>query len=911
MMGQQPHPAIRVVLAALGALAGASVSSGGDHFFAIVMGALAGLALFEVVYIRDRLTKLEHELHDLKKIRPEPRRTPAAVPDTAQGRREAVLDVPSTAPVRVSAPQPTPAAAPADVKAPYTDAPSWTSPRPLETSYAPQENPIVALLRGYFTGGNALVRAGIVVLFFGVAFLLRYLAEHTHIPIELRLSGVAFGALVLLGLGWRLRSKRRGYALALQGGAIGILYLTVFSALHLYSLLTPAAAFVLLAIISALGAALAVMQGSLAVALLAVTGGFLAPFLASTGAGNHVALFSYFVVLNAVILAIAWFRSWRPLNLAGFTFTFVLSTVWGVLQYRPQDFASTEPFLALFFLIYVAIAVLYSSRQAPILENYIDGTIIFGTPIAAFGLQAAMLHDQRFALAYSALAVSALYVVLAWLLHRRRGGAQRQLVEAFMALGVAFLTLAIPLALNGRWSAASWALEGAALIWVGCRQNRRLPRAFGALLQLAAGSALALGINTGGSIPAGTYIAGMMVGLASIYASVLMNASKAQLAEYELPVPGFLFLWGLLWWCIGGMSELGQHIDKAYTLASTLMFATITAFLCSELARRASMRIALLPAFGFAAVMVLFALRAAAELHHPLAQGGWIAWPLGFVGMYLILSRHDNQLAVPAMNALHAVTLWLFAALGSWELAWAVSHTVGSSGAWSIIAWAIVPAVILAVLPDLAPRIRWPLQVHREAYLLLASAGFALYLGFWSFQTDVLVSSPSAPLPYLPLVNPLDITQALVLFIVTRFCMRLRSEPLVGHSAADLRPAGFAVALLAFLWLNAVLLRTLHLWAGMPYELRAMLNSTLVESALSIFWAFLALATMLIATRIRARIVWLTGAVLLAVVVTKLFLVDLSSIGTVERIVSFVGVGLLMLVLGYFSPLPPVAEERL
>jgi uncharacterized membrane protein len=88
-----------------------------------------------------------------------------------------------------------------------------------------------------------------------------------------------------------------------------------------------------------------------------------------------------------------------------------------------------------------------------------------------------------------------------------------------------------------------------------------------------------------------------------------------------------------------------------------------------------------------------------------------------------------------------------------------------------------------------------------------------------------------------------------------------------------------------------------------------MLESTLVQSALSIFWAFLALTTMLIATRFRARAVWLTGAVLLVAVVIKLFLVDLSSIGTIERIVSFVGVGLLMLILGYFSPLPPAAED--
>jgi uncharacterized membrane protein len=87
------------------------------------------------------------------------------------------------------------------------------------------------------------------------------------------------------------------------------------------------------------------------------------------------------------------------------------------------------------------------------------------------------------------------------------------------------------------------------------------------------------------------------------------------------------------------------------------------------------------------------------------------------------------------------------------------------------------------------------------------------------------------------------------------------------------------------------------------------MQSTLAQSALSLLWTLTALATMLVATRITARLLWLTGAALLVVVVIKLFLVDLSSIGTIERIVSFIGVGLLMLVIGYFSPLPPAAEE--
>jgi uncharacterized membrane protein len=116
------------------------------------------------------------------------------------------------------------------------------------------------------------------------------------------------------------------------------------------------------------------------------------------------------------------------------------------------------------------------------------------------------------------------------------------------------------------------------------------------------------------------------------------------------------------------------------------------------------------------------------------------------------------------------------------------------------------------------------------------------------------------------------------------------------------------VGALTFLWLNAVLFRALHHFAAVPYTLRAMLDSMLVQSALSLFWTVLALALMVVATRLRQRMLWLVGAALLAAVVLKLFLIDLASSGTVARIISFLGVGVLMLVMGYVSPVPPRPE---
>ena len=52
------------------------------------------------------------------------------------------------------------------------------------------------------------------------------------------------------------------------------------------------------------------------------------------------------------------------------------------------------------------------------------------------------------------------------------------------------------------------------------------------------------------------------------------------------------------------------------------------------------------------------------------------------------------------------------------------------------------------------------------------------------------------------------------------------------------------------------------------------------------------------------------GAGLLGLVIVKLFLVDLSNLETVARIVSFVSVGVLMLIIGYLAPLPPGGESR-
>jgi uncharacterized membrane protein len=881
----------------------------------LIFGAAVGFLIADLGIVRLRLDDLFKELDRLKKEFRRRQDVPEASAPREAPHEPGVVEYPEYKPAQ-PAPQPQLERPWQDIETPtQAAAPRPTVPYPPaspESHSSAQEPAVIAAIRSFFTGGNTLVRVGVIVLFFGVAFLLRYMAEHSHISIEVRLTGVALASIALIIFGWRLRQTRSGYALALQGGGVGILYLIIFAALRLYHILPAAMAFPLLALVATLSAILAILQNSMSFALLSISGGFLAPILASTGQGSHVVLFSYYAVLNAGIVAIAWFKAWRPLNVAGFLFTFAIGTVWGVLKYRAEDFATTEPFLILFFLFYLAIAILFTLRQPTKTIGYIDGTLIFGTPIVAFSLQSAMLHDRLMVLAYSAIALSALYLTIAYHLKRCTGDSHKLLFESFMALSVAFLTLAVPLALDARYNAATWALEGAALIWVGCRQNHLLPRLFGALLNFAAACLALSEFKISGdflTLPLGDYIGIVVQSGAALFSARTLQSHRQHLKELEPPVRDALYWGGLALWLLGSVSELHRFVPT-YEMAATLLLVTFTTLGSSEIHRRTDLGVARIAALLQLPAMLGFAAFAAFNRPHPFADGGWWGWLPAFAALYFLNFRHEGPPRVSLAKFLNSGAAWLFCALLSWEFAWQVNAHIVGGDTWPASAWIVIPAFFLWRLPKLVTRVKWPFARNREAYLFVAGVGVALYLGAWSLFTNATSVGDTAPLPYVPLLNPLDLGQVLILLVLLRYWRFLRAVDSPGSSRIDKRVPLPGLAALTFIWLNALLLRTLHRWFGVAFNLDALMTSTLVQTCLSLFWTVLALTAMLIAARKRNRIVWLVGAALLAVVIAKLFLIDLSRIGSVERIVSFVGVGLLMLVVGYFSPLPPARESR-
>jgi uncharacterized membrane protein len=754
---------------------------------------------------------------------------------------------------------------------------------------------IGAFLKRALFEGNVPVKLGMLVLFFGVAAGIKYAVDQgwVSMPIEFRLAGFAAGALAALVWGWRNRIARPAFGLSLQGGAIGLLLLIVFGAFGIWKLLTPGQAFTLVVVLVAGAALLAVLQDAIWLAVLGFIGGYLAPVLISTGSGNHVALFSYYAVLNAAVFGIAWARSWRALNLIGFAFTFIVGTMWGAKYYRPEHFATVEPFLILFFLFYVAIAVLYALRDPDGRRGMVDGTLVFGTPLLAFPLQAALMGDDRMGLAYSALAIALLYVVLAFWLIRRRGAVL--LGQSFAALAVGFATLAVPLALSARWTSASWAVEGVALVWLGLRQHRRLPQIAGWALQALAGLAYGASLVDFGWSATPDELAVINGHALSV---LLMSLSAFWLSwRYERAQGNRLLIWlgfllGTFWWGVAGVRELIEHFEPLGGSLALLAFGAISAVLAGALR-------GLIPwprlgwlILGIAATGPLLVL--ATEGEHDGAvtwrvHAYWLGW---FAALLFGLSR----LREPAQRGLalaHVLVLataaWLYGAAANE----AASRALLDDG-WIYVA-GIVPLIALLLLTWRAPTLgAFPLARefpdYRKAWFL--PAGFALIVAWLAALVE---RGGSAPLPFVPVLNPIELFQILVLLVAVAWARRHEDQAEGWRNAL---PLG------AFLFVSFAGLRAVHHLTGAPWS-PAILDYGTAQTVLTVLWSIIGVVLWVMGSRERRWNVWVAGAILMGVVLAKLVLVDRQYDGNLAGIVSFMAVGALLVLVGRIAPTPP------
>ena len=816
---------------------------------------------------------------------------------------------------------------------------------PTQAPKAPAKPNIIETLitraKDWLLGGNTVARVGTIVLFIGLSFLAKWAADNALFPPEFRLAAIGIVGIVLLVQGFRLaranadNTTRSNYALLLQGAGVAVLYLTVFAAYKLYAMIPPLAAFALMALVCALSTLLAILANAQTLALVGFAGAFATPILLSTGQGNHVSLFSYYLLLNVAIGVVAWLRAWRALNLLGFLSTFIVATAWGALKYSPDQYATTQPFLIAFFVIYLAIGLFYALRHSNKQGHTLDGMLIFGTPIVAFALQTQLVAHIEYGAAISAVALSAVYVVLAFSIRSRAHPLTQWLTLSYAALALIFTTLAVPLAVDGKLTAAIWAIEGAGVFWLAMKQKRWMGQAFGAAMQLLAAFAFLAQyeqhIPSARAFGNSHFIGALMLALGSLAISwwtfassreqraIAQDASGEPTSDTTLMDSGsvLFFLVGFAWTLFGIWSEV---LSSALVLADVTRFGWFTfSFValtfCAFLAwRRTGWTSARYPV-----VVVLPFLIACAALYvlaNPRAPLYFdlLLWPACFV-LHLIMLRGVDALAPQRWwRMVHSGnTLLVILLIGGFL------HRAANSGAVRYTDWAAVILLLASTLTMMAlaahrvwavPATGWPLDRFQREYALHAGLGVAALTIIGALIVAVTASGNTAPLPYLPLLNPVDLCAFLALASVALWLKRLRASTLV--SAMSPLRGGIALGVLAFaafIVVNTVWLRFAHHFKDIAWSSGALASSFFVQAGYSMLWTLLGVSAMVCAHKKVQRAVWQAGAALLALTVVKLLIVDLENSGGGERIVAFIGVGVLMVVVGYFAPMPPAVAK--
>ncbi len=749
---------------------------------------------------------------------------------------------------------------------------------------------LLSQVQDFIFTGNPLVKVGMLILFIGLSFLAKYVSASGLLPLEARLAGLGLVGFALLGIGWRTRHRQQ-YGLVLQGGGLAVMYLTIFMAAKLYPVLSLGLAFSLMLAVVIAGVYLAVKQQAQILALFATAGGFLVPLLTSDGSNNYVGLFTYYALLNAGLLVIAWFKAWRQVNICGFIFTFGISLAWCLDRYQASDYLYVQPFIALYFFMYLAVMVLFSLRQPPNLKGFIDGSLMFGLPILTFGQQLFITHHLEHGDAYSALSFACVYGLLAIVLKKRLGASHALFTYSLTVLAVGFATLLIPLLLNAKWTSVSFAIEAVALIWLGFKQNRPFTRWSGlALYGVAAIALLASGISAGAT----AILSGDFLNLAVMAFSgfAISRIFDQHASGFELKLSTWLFYLALIWWLGALHLDIFAHARSQFAMVLVLT-ATLSVLLLLTIAKRLAWRRPQQLAYGVLAFAGLLwfnqmSVESLQTWQSPFSLLGTLTIALVFGFQYRWLYREAQQ--APAWHFASAYTAFMLLVwqVAYWQQQWQFSDT---ALAWLALLVLVVPLLIIF---GLWRRQLWPVAQLETLYLgHLQLPWHGLLLCVAAFSA-VLPQLPTALA--LPIFNSNDAVMLLSAAIALHFCWRY---PAMAQQRL------LIIAGVSFLLMNVVLLRSLHHYLALPYELIALLKSAEVQMALSIFWALLALSTMLYSSYKALRMGWLLGLGFMAIVIAKLFLVDLAEQGSLTRIVSFVSVGGLMLLIGYFSPIPP------
>lgn len=331
-----------------------------------------------------------------------------------------------------------------------------------------------------FIGENLVNKIGITVLVLGIAFFVKYAIDQEWINEVGRVCiGIACG-IAMIAVAHYMRNSYRSFSSVMAGGGIAVFYFTIAFAYHQYQLFPQIAAFVIMMIITVFAVALSLLYDKIELAVIALVGGFLAPFLVSSGSGNYVILFSYLLILSSGILIIAYYKRWSLLIALSFFFSWLIFDAWLLKDYafggKILPYKNALLFSTAFYFLFLVTAMINNLRTQKPFKAF-DYSLLLAITFSYYAQGMYILSGWNDA-AYQGVFTMALGFVnfgVAWYLFKSQK-AEKNLLYLLIGLTLTFISLVAPVQLRGHSITLFWSAECVLLYWLHQRSGIKIFR---------------------------------------------------------------------------------------------------------------------------------------------------------------------------------------------------------------------------------------------------------------------------------------------------------------------------------------------------------------------------------------------------------------------------------------------------
>jgi uncharacterized membrane protein len=325
-----------------------------------------------------------------------------------------------------------------------------------------------------FIGENLINKIGIAILVAGIGYFVKFAIDQQWInEIGRVLIGILAGGL-LLGVAHRMRHSFVAFSSVLVAGGLSVLYFTIAIAFSDYKIFSQTVAFVLMVVITGFSVLLAIAYNRPALAVMSLIGGFATPFMASSGQGNYIVLFTYLLVLDCGMLVLAYFKKWNIVHFVAYAFTVLLYSLWlssKVDGVKNAPYLGALIFATLFYLVFMGMNLIYNLKERKKFSA-VEISLLMSNTAFYYGAGMFILSSINQG-AYQGLFTAGLAVInagIALLLYRREF-VDRTLIYLLIGLIITFASLTIPVQLDGNFITMFWALEAVLLLWLAQRSG--------------------------------------------------------------------------------------------------------------------------------------------------------------------------------------------------------------------------------------------------------------------------------------------------------------------------------------------------------------------------------------------------------------------------------------------------------